>query len=110
MLAKHLTPERWKQLVGTKTKLAGDLFNCVRSGIDNVNSPIGVYATDAEAYTIYSPLMDPIIEERHKQSQSQINNLQPMSTRVLLGNSIFSVRVRLARSFSDMRFPPHITR
>ena len=34
-------------------------------GVENLDSGIGVYAPDAEAYDVFAPLFDPIIEEYH---------------------------------------------
>ena len=36
-----------------------------QSGVENLDSGIGVYAPDAEAYDVFAPLFDPIIEEYH---------------------------------------------
>jgi creatine kinase/arginine kinase len=34
-------------------------------GVENLDSKVGVYAPDAEAYKIFASLFDPIIEEYH---------------------------------------------
>jgi hypothetical protein len=33
--------------------------------VENLDSGVGVYAPDAEAYEVFAPLFDPIIEEYH---------------------------------------------
>lgn len=32
------------------------------TGVENLDSGVGVYAPDAEAYKLFAPLFDPIIE------------------------------------------------
>ncbi len=34
-------------------------------GVENLDSGVGVYAPDADAYTTFAELFDPIIEEYH---------------------------------------------
>ncbi len=38
---------------------------CIISGVENLDSGVGVYAPDADAYTTFAELFDPIIEEYH---------------------------------------------
>ena len=33
----------------------------IQSGLENLDSGIGIYAPDAEAYSVFAPLFDPII-------------------------------------------------
>lgn len=35
------------------------------TGVVNLDSGVGVYAPDADSYTLFKPLFDPIIEEYH---------------------------------------------
>lgn len=35
-------------------------------GFENPDSGVGIYAPDAEAYTVFSGIFDPIIEDYHK--------------------------------------------
>lgn len=65
MLKKFLTKAIFDQLKELTTESKGTLLDCIKSGLDNPNSSIGVYACDPEAYTLYAPLFDPIIEEYH---------------------------------------------
>lgn len=34
-------------------------------GFENHDSRVGIYAPDAEAYTVFAPIFDPIIEDYH---------------------------------------------
>ena len=33
----------------------------IQSGLENLDSGVGLYAPDAEAYSVFAPLFDPII-------------------------------------------------
>jgi len=66
LLKKYLTKEIFDDLKEKETKLGCDFKSCIKSGIDNLDSGIGVYASDAEAYTLFAPLLNPIITDYHK--------------------------------------------
>jgi len=66
MLKKHLTKDIFEALKDKTTKQGCDLKSCIKSGIDNLDSGIGVYASDGDAYTVFAPLLNPIIADYHK--------------------------------------------
>ncbi len=35
------------------------------SGIENLDSGVGIYAPDAESYNLFAPLFNPVIEDYH---------------------------------------------
>ena len=49
-------------LKSQKTKLGATLLDVIQSGVANVDSGVGVYAPDAESYTMFKGLFDPIIQ------------------------------------------------
>ena len=49
----------------------------IQSGVENLDSGIGVYAPDAEAYVVFALLFNPIIEEYHGGFSADMKN--PMS-------------------------------
>ena len=48
-----------------KTRLGATLLDVIQSGVENLDSGVGLYAPDAEAYTIFADLFNPVIEEYH---------------------------------------------
>lgn len=63
LLKKYLTKEVFDSLKNKKTPSFGStLLDVVQSGFENHDSGVGIYAPDAEAYTTFSELFDPIIE------------------------------------------------
>ena len=85
---------------------------------------IGVYAGDAECYTVFAPLLDPMIAEYHGTQQSESSmrlalrrhstNLDPemvLSQRPdPTGEYILYTRMRVARSIEGFVFSPSISR
>lgn len=52
LLKKHLTKEVVEELKKKKTKLGATLYDCIRSGVYNLDAGVGVYAPDAESYKV----------------------------------------------------------
>lgn len=63
LLKKYLTKEVFDALKNKKTPTFGStLLDVIQSGYENHDSGVGIYAPDAEAYTTFAALFDPIIE------------------------------------------------
>ncbi|CAG0883039.1 unnamed protein product [Cyprideis torosa] len=116
LLKKHLTREIFDRLKDRKTKLGATLLDVIQSGIENPDSGVGVYAPDAESYTVFADLFDPIIEEYHKGFKktdkhppcdlgdvSTLKNVDPE------GKYVISTRVRCGRSMEGYPFNPCLT-
>lgn len=117
LLKKYLTREVFDKLKNLKTPTFGStLLDCIQSGIENLDSGVGIYAPDAEAYSVFADLFDPIIEDYHKgfkRSDSHppkewgdvetFGNLDPA------GEFIISTRVRCGRSMEGYPFNPCLT-
>ncbi|XGW21337.1 hypothetical protein V3C99_004358 [Haemonchus contortus] len=118
LLKKHLTRDVMDELKYKKTKLGATLYDCIRSGIYNLDAGVGVYAPDAESYKTFAPLFDKIIEEYHGFSPSQkqppvdlgegkINEFPPLDPK---GKYIKSTRIRCGRSLAGYPFNPCLTK
>jgi len=116
LLKKYLTPEVFDSLKGKKTALGATLLDVIQSGVENLDSGIGVYAPDADSYSVFSDLFDPIIEDYHggfKKTDlhpasdfgdlSQFVNVDPE------GEFVISTRVRCGRSLEGYPFNPCLT-
>lgn len=66
LLKKHLSKEIFDQLKNKKTPSFGStLLDVIQSGLENHDSGVGIYAPDAEAYSVFADLFDPIIDDYH---------------------------------------------
>jgi len=117
LVKKYLSKEVVDQCKDKKTKLGSNLLDVIQSGVANLDSGVGVYAPDAEAYTLFKPLFDPIIEDYHGFSPSQKQpqtDLGEGKTHLLTdldpeGKYINSTRVRCGRSLAGYPFNPCLT-
>ncbi|XP_037078928.1 arginine kinase [Pollicipes pollicipes] len=116
LLKKYLTKEVFDSLKTKKTSFGSTLLDVIQSGVENLDSGVGVYAPDAEAYSLFADLFDPIIEDYHagfKKSDSHpakdfgdvdsVGNVDPDGTYVI------STRVRCGRSMQGYPFNPCLT-
>ncbi|VDM52064.1 unnamed protein product [Angiostrongylus costaricensis] len=65
LLKKHLTKAVVDKLKTKKTRLGATLLDVIQSGVENLDSGVGLYAPDAESYTVFADLFNPVIEEYH---------------------------------------------
>ncbi len=116
LLCKYLTPEVFEELKDKKTKYGFTLMQAIKSGVENIDSSIGVYAGDEESYRVFAPLFDPIIKEYHgfdkdkdhisdfNSSRLDISNLDPK------GEFILSTRIRVGRNLHCFPLGVNISR
>ncbi len=116
---KHvaLDREQYKNLEGVKTSLGYTIDDAIRSGVENPDSSVGVYAGDAESYQLLRDLYDPAIrsyhsfgpEEKHVSDldHSKIAHLADLDP---TGGQILSTRIRVGRNLAGLPFAPLISR
>lgn len=115
LLKKYLTREVLDKLKGRKTALGATLLDVIQSGVANLDSGVGVYAPDAESYTTFKELFEPILTDYHhgfkpsdKQpavdlGESHIAELVDLDPE---GKYIVSTRIRCGRSLKGYPFNP----
>lgn len=64
-IKQHLTLNRYNALKTIRTPSGYSIDQAIRSGIENSDSSIGIYAGDMESYDCFAPVMLPIIEDYH---------------------------------------------
>ena len=81
-----------------------------------MDSGVGIYAPDAESYTLFAPLFDPVIDEYHggfkptdKHPQSDWGDLNTLVDLDPKGEFVVSTRVRCGRSLQGYPFNPCLT-
>jgi len=118
LLKKYLTEDVMNKLKTRKTKLGATLWDVIQSGVKNLDSGVGLYAPDAESYTLFKELFDPVITDYHigfkptdKQppidlGESHIAELKDLDPE---GKYIVSTRIRCGRSLQGYPFNPCLT-
>nr|CAI5859536.1 unnamed protein product [Callosobruchus analis] len=117
LLKKHLTQEIFDNLKTKKTPTFGStLLDCIQSGLENLDSGVGIYAPDAESYSVFSDLFDPIIEDYHagfkktdKHPPKNWGDVSVFGDLDPAGEFVVSTRVRCGRSLEGYPFNPCLT-
>jgi len=116
LLKKHLSAEIFDKLKGLKTASFGStLLDVIQSGVENLDSGFGVYAPDAESYTLFADLFDPMIEDYHgfpKGDKHPARDFGDGNAFVNVdpdGQYVISTRVRCGRSLEGYPFNPCLT-
>lgn len=116
LLKKHLTREVFDKLKNKKTAMGATLLDVIQSGVQNLDSGVGVYAPDAESYILFGDLFNPIIEEYHvgfgakdKHPARDFGNVNSLVNVDPKGDFVISTRVRCGRSLEGYPFNPCLT-
>jgi len=116
LLKKYLTREVLDQLKTKKTAMGATLLDVVQSGFENLDSGVGLYAPDAESYTLFNALFDPVIEDYHggfkatdKHPASDWGDLNTFVDVDPKNEFVVSTRVRCGRSLAGYPFNPCLT-
>lgn len=65
MLKKHLTDEIFENLRNVSMDDGVTLSDCIRSGLENQDSVLGIYAANLKCYDQFSDIFDPVMETYH---------------------------------------------
>jgi arginine kinase len=57
LLKKYLTQEIFDKLKTVKTSFGSSLLDVIQSGVENPDSGVGIYAPDAESYSVSTILI-----------------------------------------------------
>lgn len=110
LLKKHLSREVFDKLKNKKTSFGSTLLDCIQSGIENLDSGFGIYAPDAEAYTVFGDIFDPMIDDYHggfpkdaKHPPRDFGDVNSFPNLDPAGEFVVSTRVRCGRSMDGKK-------
>ncbi|XP_013791403.1 arginine kinase-like [Limulus polyphemus] len=116
LLKKHLSKEVFDSTKNKKTAMGATLLDVIQSGVENLDSGVGIYAPDAESYTTFAPLFNPIIDDYHggfkatdKHPAKEWGDINTLVDLDPTGKFIISTRVRCGRSLQGYPFNPCLT-
>jgi creatine kinase/arginine kinase len=114
LMKKYLTDEVYGELKSLKTKNGYTLDMAINSGLKNPDSSIGIYAGDEESYELFGDIFNPIIEEYHGFSQTQMHrtslNVEDLKGGNIEDESIISTRIRVGRNFLEFPLGSNISK
>uniref|UniRef100_A0A915IEG7 arginine kinase n=1 Tax=Romanomermis culicivorax TaxID=13658 RepID=A0A915IEG7_ROMCU len=117
LLKKYFTLDVMNKLKNRKTGFGSTLWDVIQSGVKNLDSGVGVYAPDAEAYRTFKELFDPILSDYHgfkagdKQPPVDLGENKTKDLKDLdpEGKFVQSTRIRCGRSLQGYPFNPCLT-
>lgn len=116
LLKKYLTKEVFDELKGRKTAMGATLLDVIQSGVANLDSGVGIYAPDAESYTLFGGLFNPVIDDYHggfkatdKHPPKEWGDVDAFGDLDPEGAYVISTRVRCGRSLHGYPFNPCLT-
>lgn len=113
-------PSIYEALRCSTTTSGVSFARCVKTGFDNCGHPmiktIGLVAGDAESYTKFSAIFDPIIKAAHGKLPEAPHSPYVDGSKLALqeapldptGKYVVSVHLRVQRNLAALRFPPAI--
>ncbi|KAG0414340.1 hypothetical protein HPB47_008469 [Ixodes persulcatus] len=116
LLKKYLTKDVFEKLKTRKTAMGATLLDVIQSGVENLDSGVGLYAPDAESYTLFADLFNPVIEDYHggfkatdKHPPTDFGDLNTLVNVDPEDQFVISTRVRCGRSLQGYPFNPCLT-
>lgn len=129
LVRQFLPPALFERLSGLQTASGFTLARAIRSGQQNPDSSIGIYAGDAESYSLFKEIFDPVIRTYHGltgvirhasdfgEAGRQGSGAADRAGTGLAGlpdpdparRYILSSRIRVARNLAGFAFTPHIS-
>lgn len=115
LLAKHLNEAIFNRLSGKQTSSGYNFRQAIQSNFDNLDSSIGFYAGDAESYSCFAEIVNPIIEDYHqiRLGAVQVSDYgygsQEWDMPEYANHYILSTRIRTARNLSGFPFGGGLT-
>jgi len=113
LLKKYLTRDVFDNLKDKKTAMGASLLDVIQSGVENLDSGVGLYAPDAESYTLFAGLFNPVIEDYHggfkstdKHPPTDFGDLNTLVNVDPENAFVISTRVRCGRSLQGYPFNP----
>jgi len=108
LLKKYLTVPVFHHLQPLKTKLYGStLHDVIKTGLANFDSKIGLFAPDAEAYSVFRQLFWPVIRDYHRVDELTSHPSTYWGDAAAIGSfssQVISTRIRVARSVEGFPF------
>ena len=98
-----------------RTKYGTNIIECMKSGFENPDSSVGLYAPDPECYDTFSQIFYPVIRDYHKVNISDLNFVHDFGDPTKLpefedkfAEAILSTRIRVSRTVRGLFLLPFL--
>lgn len=114
LLKKYLTEQVWEAFASERTASGFTFQQAIRSGVEQPDSSVGVYAGDEESYRLFAPLLDSIIKDYHgsagphPQTNFSLDDLPAVTAEAEA--RVQSTRIRVGRNLADFPMGAAISR
>ncbi|XP_040064516.1 arginine kinase Pro c 2.0101-like [Ixodes scapularis] len=115
-LPSYGPPSIFEKLKTRKTAMGATLLDIIQSGVENLDSDVGLCAPDAESHTLFAGLFNPVIEDYHggfkATDKHPLTNFGDLSTLANVDPDdqfVVSTGVRCGRSLQGYPFNPCMT-
>ena len=116
-LSRNLTKEIWEEYKDKSDEKGVSFKVSIFSGVQNLDSGIGVYAGSHEGYTTFNKLFDPIIKEYHGHdvgakhvSDMNYEGLTNAEFTPEDSEMVVSTRIRVGRNLEGYPLGPGVTK
>ena len=107
-IKKHLSKDIFDILKKKKTKSGFTLYHAIKSGIENPDSSVGIYAGDKETYEEFFEIFNPVISDYHSFKLTNFHksdfSVPDLSNPDPEKKYIISTRIRVARNLEKLPF------
>jgi len=116
-LSRNLTKEIWEEYKDQKDEAGVTFKTCIFSGVQNLDSGIGLYAGSHSSYRKFNKLFDAVIHEYHGHAPDA-HHVSEMTAEGIVNHEfsaedsamINSTRIRVGRNLADYPLGPGITK
>lgn len=117
LTAKHLTDEVWEACKDKKTAGGFGFDYVINSGFQNLDSGVGCYAPDEDAYKTFAPFFDKVIDTYHGGYAPDAKHTTDLNMDNFKGgnvdpdnNYVVSTRIRVGRNLDGYPLAPGISK
>lgn len=119
LLRKHLTRDIFAVLRALRTKTCNaSLLDVIQAGLEHHEANIGIYAADAESYTVFADLFDPVVQDLHSGFDLSAahptpapawGDPEPLGDLDASGKYVKTMRLAAARNIDLLPFAPKMS-
>jgi len=113
LLATHLSKELFSQLSKLSTSSGVTLQDCIISGVEFPENPVGLFAGDSESLVVFEPLFEPVVSDlhafgldtnSHPQSELDAGDIPDLPE-----DGVISAKCKFTRNIAGLSLTPQMT-